>query len=196
MRKIVRTQKGSGRKSRNLLVYIGGLIASFFVGLSVNVFSQPIRNWLFPIQTPINAYSLGELKYQNDDEIRKLFWMKENEKRAIDFYNEGLKAFYANDLSKATSKYSEAISLNPHLNQAHNNLGVVYFRSYQYGHAKAEFQWAIDIAPTRAVLYENLAIFFYNTANYNEAGKCLVKALNYEKRPEWKAWIKQRLPID
>ncbi len=59
------------------------------------------------------------------------------------------------DLAGKISDYTEAIRLQPHYAEAHNNRGLAYYRQRDYTHALADFDAAIRIRPTLPDAYYN-----------------------------------------
>ena len=81
--------------------------------------------------------------------------------RALDLVDQG-------DLEGAAQAYKTAISYYPktdryHLNEAHNNLGGIYYRMGDYKKAKAEWEIAFKFMPSDKVTRENLRMVACHT---------------------------------
>ena len=60
------------------------------------------------------------------------------------------------DLNEATAQYQKALQINPNYVEAHNNLGIIYFRKGKMDEALSEYQKAIEIKPDYAKGYYNI----------------------------------------
>ena len=82
--------------------------------------------------------------------------------QAIELVGEG-------DLEGAIESYKKAISYYPttdhyHLNEAHNNLGYVYYRMGKREKAKSEWETALRFLPSDKIARRNLEDLIYNRA--------------------------------
>lgn len=77
-------------------------------------------------------------------------------KDAIAYYNEAIKLHLAGKLDEAIGQYSQALTANPELGQAHCNLGLIYNQQHKYDLALAEFRKALAINPQDAITYNGI----------------------------------------
>ena len=83
------------------------------------------------------------------------------------------------NLDEALRCYSEAIRIDPNLNAAHNNLGVIFVDLKRYDEAEAAFRKAIELNPSSPETYSNLANLLsdQNLKRYDEAKAAFYKAI-------------------
>ncbi len=81
------------------------------------------------------------------------------------------------NFDEALRCYSEAIRLDPQLNAAHNNLGVLLKDLKRYEEAEATYRKAIELNPDDATAYSNLGILLKNLKRYEEAEAAYRKAI-------------------
>ena len=70
---------------------------------------------------------------------------------------------------RAEKKLLEAITLNPDLGAAHNNLGLIYFSRRQLYEAAHAFNRAIVLMPTSGLPHNNLAMVLEEGGRFEEA---------------------------
>lgn len=66
------------------------------------------------------------------------------------FYTLGRQAEEAGDAELALSRYLRAVEINPDLDKAHLEIGVLYYQKSEFQLAYEAFQTAVEIAPDRA----------------------------------------------
>lgn len=80
--------------------------------------------------------------------------------KAISAYNQGVDASERGDFEGAIAAYQEAITLNPQMIEAYNNLGNLFEHLTRYDKALEVYQKAVEIAPQNALLYRNLGVVY------------------------------------
>ncbi|MCK4418999.1 tetratricopeptide repeat protein, partial [Candidatus Aerophobetes bacterium] len=80
-----------------------------------------------------------------------------------------------------------AIEINPNLAEAHDSLGLAYFRKGMYNEAIAEYKKAIEIDPEFAKTHYYLALAYYYKKMYKLAIEQCDKAieLGYKAGPKF-----------
>jgi len=97
-------------------------------------------------------------------------------------------AFKKRGLSdRAISEYKTAISLNPALGEAYNNLGATLGDAGRHKEAIECFIQGLEIAPDYLKLYDNLAVTYTRINKWEEARKSWEKTLQID--PQYKAAI-------
>jgi Flp pilus assembly protein TadD len=87
-------------------------------------------------------------------------------------------SFYENkNFDEAIRCYQKAIELEPDLDAAHNNLGIVFRHLKRYDEAETAFRKAIELNPDYAQAYSNLGILLKNLKRYDEAETAFRKAI-------------------
>jgi tetratricopeptide (TPR) repeat protein len=81
---------------------------------------------------------------------------------------------------EATRQYHWALSLNPTLVEARNNLGTLYIRQQQLAAAIDEFQSAIRLDPNYAVARNNLGSAYFLSGQEAQAVQEFLMALNID----------------
>ena len=85
------------------------------------------------------------------------------------------------DQQKAIDTYQKALQLSPNDAGLHNNLGSIYAEMGKVDDAKAEFQKAADLDPSRAgSYYYNLGVVMVNQGKMDDASVALKKATDID----------------
>jgi len=96
--------------------------------------------------------------------------------RGIIFYND-------KNFDEALRCYTEAISLDPNLDIAYNNIAVLFYDLKRFDEAEKSFRQAIAINPNSPQTYSNLGLLLNDLDRYNEAEEAyrqaIVKDPNY-----------------
>jgi Tfp pilus assembly protein PilF len=79
-----------------------------------------------------------------------------NKKSAVALYNSAVKNHLAGKLAEAIANYKAALTLNPTLEEAHSNLGLIYNQQHDYEAALNEFHKALAIKPKDAISYNGI----------------------------------------
>jgi tetratricopeptide (TPR) repeat protein len=79
-------------------------------------------------------------------------------------------------LNEALLHYKKAVSLNPRLYQAVNNLGNLYFLTQNFSLAQQQYQQAVDLQPDFATGYFNLHLAQYQQFHVEDAERNLETA--------------------
>jgi len=88
---------------------------------------------------------------------------------------------------RAISEYKTAISLNPALGEAYNNLGATLGDAGRHKEAIECFMEGLEIAPDYLKLYDNLAVTYTRIKEWGQARKSWEKTLQID--PQYKAAI-------
>lgn len=139
------------------------------------------------------------LKYQIEEKEKPWYCLKEP--KEIKLNEEGVEKYKEQNYKDARSKFEAGIAINSKSAFLHNNLGItinifttITGQRDESKKAKAELKWAIELDPNNPVYYENLAYVNGGTiAPTAETRKYYLLASKYEKRPNWKAWLKNVL---
>jgi len=83
--------------------------------------------------------------------------------------NKGLSLFSLGQKEEAMSCFLEALRINPHDDEAHNNLGDVYKAQGKLDEAVREYQEALRIDPDDSTAHHNLAEAYQAQGNWDEA---------------------------
>jgi len=94
-----------------------------------------------------------------DEEIRTL------EARAS--YEAGVKSISEGRISLGLSSLRQAVEIEPRNSLYHNAVGAVLLNIGRHADAQAEFQKAVELDPTYADAYHNLAILFNRLSNFS-----------------------------
>ena len=81
----------------------------------------------------------------------------------------GNRLFQKGDLAGAEQAFSQAVQLNPDNGQAHNNLGLVYYRQHRLALAATHFQLASELRPNDALPRSNLGMTLERAGRINQA---------------------------
>ena len=99
-----------------------------------------------------------------------------NKKKEItvdEIFGSALKNHQENKLDVGISLYEKVLKIDPKHENALNNLGVIFQRSYEYQKAKKCFEKAIKINPNYAEAYNNLGMVLH-ALQINEKKKKIV----------------------
>ena len=89
--------------------------------------------------------------------------------------------FHKNGCYKeAIDHYTEALTINPQMTVAYNNLGNVYAEIDEYDCAIRNYSKAINLDPTYAGAYNNLGNVYSDTKEYDPAIQNYSKAINLD----------------
>lgn len=110
------------------------------------------------------VYSFFDIK-KSEDFLEKCLAVNPKHPRA--HYLQGISLTEQGDLKGALKAYETAISYYPktdhyHLNETHNNLGLVYYQMGNYAKAKSEWELALHFLPTDEIAQRNLRDFVYS----------------------------------
>ena len=72
--------------------------------------------------------------------------------------NLGAAEFQSGETDAGVSEFQEALRLNPHSFNVHNNLGIMYLVLGRPEEAIAQFDYALEIEPTHADVHTNLGV--------------------------------------
>lgn len=97
--------------------------------------------------------------------------------KAATQYQFAYDSFVAGDLIPALAAALKAVEFAPNNPDAHNLLGLIYFRQEKYAQAEVEFKDAISLNPKMSEAYNNLGTLLYQTKRYTESRVMLEKAL-------------------
>ena len=103
--------------------------------------------------------------------------VKEDQLTAQTWFEKGYVFQEAKNLDEAIRCYSDALRLDPNLDAAHNNLGVMLDDLKRYEEAEAAYRKAIELNPSEATAYSNLGILLRNLKRYEEAEAAYRKAI-------------------
>lgn len=81
----------------------------------------------------------------------------------------GNRLFQKGDLVGAEKAFAQAVQLNPDNGQAHNNLGLVYYRQHRLALAATHFQLASELRPNDALPRSNLGMTLERAGRINQA---------------------------
>src|SRR5690606_20483732 len=92
-----------------------------------------------------------------------------NEGKAIDFYNEALKYFRAEDYEKASDLFKKALKEDKNFAYAWDNLGLCYRQMGEYKKAINAYEKSLKIEPSGSVPLMNLPIAYEYLKEYEKA---------------------------
>ena len=117
-------------------------------------FNITFTNMEFNVELSDEAFDIPEdLRDKAGDKSQKL--MDEN-KNAIDYFNEAEALANNDNYKEAVPLYKQAIQLNTNIAIYHNQLGLALLETEDYYGAVAEFSRALEINPNLAVAKNNL----------------------------------------
>lgn len=93
------------------------------------------------------------------------------------FYNRGLFQVRQSDRSAARSDYQEALRLEPHFHQAHNELGKMEYDAGNFRQATVHFRRAISFSPTEELYHRNLILALFYAGQRAQAQGALEQLL-------------------
>ena len=96
------------------------------------------------------------------------------------YYNAGNAYEKKNMPYEAVTVYKKAVQIKPDYQQAHNNLGKVYFTLGQYDNALTEYSNALRIDPDFPYAYNNLGVLYNKLGKQDEAFIAYKKALSLD----------------
>lgn len=102
---------------------------------------------------------------------------KDSETRYQIYYNRGICNKEIGNFKDSISDFQSAIGIFPDRAEAHNCLGLSYFKKKSYQLALDEFQRAIHASDNPANYYNNLALAHYYLGNTEEALKNYMEAI-------------------
>ena len=133
-----------------------------------------ITQWYIP-KPPLKEYpGKNGGTFQAKGEEEKRWWMSQQEKRTIEAYNEGVIALDKKQYDIASSKFSEAISLNPKYLEAYNNLGTTLHMMGKDGEAEKVLRKMLDLKPDNPeanYIHSNIGLLLWKQRKYREAEK-------------------------
>lgn len=97
------------------------------------------------------------------------------------------------DFKAAIEHYQKALQDDPQYPQAHNNLGLCYFRLRRFDDAEKEIQKAISAKHDYSAAYYNLGLIEQATYHTAEAHEAFQNSLRYETVPAYAESTRQRL---
>ncbi len=106
--------------------------------------------------------------------------VEKDELTAQTWFERGFVFQEAKNLDEAFRCYSEAIRLDPNLDAAHNNLGILLKNLKRYEEAETAYRKAIELDPSYATAYNNLGILLRNLKRYEEAEAAFRKAIELD----------------
>ncbi len=109
---------------------------------------------------------------------------KNNNNQAYNYYSWGTQALMSKDYGKAISHLRQAVEIDPHFSDAHNNLGMAYYFKKQIDLAYNHLEKSLSLNPKNTDALSNLASLDYERGDITMAEQkyqqCL-KDLTYEK---------------
>ena len=85
---------------------------------------------------------------------------------AIDYYNEGLKAFQQKNIILAIFSYTQPIQANPFIKETYNQRAVAYNEQKKYHRALRDYDQAIVLDSSYAIAYLNRANVKFKIEGY------------------------------
>lgn len=84
------------------------------------------------------------------------------------------------EIGKAIIQLDRAIALNPNSPQAHNLLGIAYFKQENYKLAEEQLKKAIELDESYAQAYNNLGSVYFMSREFDQAEKMFKNALSLD----------------
>ncbi len=94
-----------------------------------------------------------------------------NLKDAENLFYLGNSFYYRKNLNEGIDCYQKSININPDLEEAHNNLGILLKDLKSYPEAEKEYRTVIKLNPDDADAHYNLGVLLSDLKNYPEAEK-------------------------
>jgi len=94
----------------------------------------------------------------------------------------GLCHIYQNNLEEGLTFFNRILKFSPQNPDAHNNIGIVYYKQGDNESAKKHLEASIDYEPGYAVVYWNLALTEMKLNNPSQAFKRLKQAIDLDER--------------
>lgn len=98
-----------------------------------------------------------------------------------EYLQEGSELLKKGNFPEAKASFENALKINARCFEAHNNLGLVYYRSGDLTQAASAYEKAIEISPTFLPSLCNLAVVRYKLKQYAEAESLYKMALRLTK---------------
>ena len=104
------------------------------------------------------------------------------------------------DVNQEIEQQKLLLKDNPRSAKAHFDLAVLYYSQRRVPESISEFEAAIECDPQFAHAYSKLGEVFVNTGDYEQAGRCAVKAAElgdrgllemFERYPAFKQFIER-----
>ena len=92
-------------------------------------------------------------------------------------FNLAVKNHTENNLDVAKNLYKKVIEINPNHEDAHNNLGVIFYNLGEYQKAKSCYEKVIKINPNSSNTFYNLGLIFYRLRELQKAKEYYEKAI-------------------
>lgn len=106
-------------------------------------------------------------------------------KKALNYYNQGIEAVKKNDSKNAVELFSKAVKEDPKFYYAWDNLGLNYRRLEQYDKAIDAYQKSLQINPYGAMPLQNIAVAYTHQNNFDKALEAYQKFADiYPDNPE------------
>jgi tetratricopeptide (TPR) repeat protein len=118
--------------------------------------------------TEIQKTAANEAAPVSDEQLTAQTWFERGYVFAVETKNP----------EEAIRCFSEAIRLDPNLDAAYNNLGILLKDLKRYDEAEAAYRKAIDLNPEDATAYYNLGILLKDLKRYDEAEAAYRKAID------------------
>ncbi|MBI5963589.1 MAG: tetratricopeptide repeat protein [Chloroflexi bacterium] len=136
-----------------------------FLNKPLELVSHPVAD--------ITKQITGEQKYNANEAAQ----VEADQLTAEELFERAYAQQEAKNYDEAIRYYTEAIQLEPDLNAAYNNLGVLLNTLKRYDEAEAAYRKAIEINPAYASAYYNLGVLLNTLKRYDEAEAAYRKAI-------------------
>lgn len=102
----------------------------------------------------------------------------------------GVAAYEQDQVFEAAAAFDHAGRLVPNQYEPQFNTGIILETAGRYSQAAKSYEAALKLAPDQIEVMENLARCYVRISeNLPRAGELIDKALLYERRPTWQAWL-------
>jgi len=109
----------------------------------------------------------------------------EENKRAVDLYEKGLKLYYDRKFTEALDLFNQALAIDPKNHQALNAKGATYAFQGRYDEGISLIQTAIQIKPEFVYAHFNLGLAYELARNYDKSIEAYKEALKLDEKDVW-----------
>lgn len=111
--------------------------------------------------------------------------LPENQQKALNLYDQGLKLYYNRQFSPALGLFNQALSLDPNCYQAINGKGATYAFLGRYDEGIALIKQALELKPDFVYGHFNLGLANELAGRWTEAIDAYHSAINLDSKDVW-----------
>lgn len=127
----------------------------------------------------------GESAAQESDSSSSSPALTQEQQKALDLYEQGLKLYYDRQFDSALTLFNEALSIDPHCYQALNAKGATYAFQGRYDEGIRLIKEALEMKPDFVYGHFNLGLAHELAGHWDEAIAAYEEALKLDSKDVW-----------